>query len=88
MKYKIIDVINSGELDLLNKDKYRNHSIFNFKIPIVCPDVPDDILSQKKLWGDDHKLWNSLQSLSDHFKKNFKKFESEVPDKIKLGGPN
>ncbi len=54
LKYtrKIIDIINSGELDLLNKDKYRNHSIFNFKIPIVCPGIPDDILSQKKLWGD------------------------------------
>ena len=90
LKYtrKIIDVINSGELDSLNIDKYRNHSIFNFKIPIVCPGVPDDILSQKKLWGDDHELWNSLQSLSDHFKKNFRKFESEIPDKIKLGGPN
>lgn len=90
LKYtrKIIDEINSGELDLLNIGKYRNHSIFNFKIPIVCPGVPDDILSQKKLWGDDHKLWNALQSLSDHFKKNFKKFENEVPDKIKLGGPN
>ena len=60
----------------------------NLKIPIVCPGVPDDILSQKKLWGDDHELWNSLQSLSDHFKKNFRKFENEVPDKIKLGGPN
>jgi len=90
LKYtrKIIDVINSGELDLLNKDKYRNHSIFNFKIPIVCPGVPDDILSQKKLWDNDDKLWVALQKLSDHFKKNFRNFENEVPDKIKLGGPS
>jgi len=90
LKYtrKIIDSINSGELDMLNSGKYRTHSIFNFKIPIICPDIPDHILSQKQLWEDDRKLWIALQNLSDHFKKNFKKFESEVPDKIKLGGPN
>ena len=70
-----------------NQPHTVNHMKYE-KIPVVCPGVPDDILSQKKLWGDDAKLWNALQKLSDHFKKNFRKFESEIPDKIKLGGPN
>jgi len=31
---------------------------------------------------------SKLKSNISSFKKNFKKFEGEVPDKIKLGGPN
>ena len=84
---KIIDSINSGELDKLNSGKYRTHSIFNFKIPVTCPGIPEKILSQKKLWDDDDKLWDALQNLSNYFKENFKKFESKIPKEIKSGGP-
>ena len=90
LKYtrRIIEGINSGVMDKMNSEYYRIHSIFNFKIPIECPGIPKSILSQKELWSDDEKLSRALKKLANYFKENFRKFENEIPDKIKLGGPN
>ena len=90
LKYtrRIINGINSGVMDEMNSEHYRIHSIFNFKIPIVCPGIPKNILSQKELWNDDEKLSKALRKLAIYFKENFRKFENEIPEKIKLGGPN
>ena len=89
LKYtrSIINAVNTGELHKINYGKYREHSIFKFKIPIVCPEVPSKILSQKEMWGDDKKLYSSLVVLANHFNKNFEKYNNDVSDDTLSGGP-
>ena len=89
LKYtrSIINAVNTGELHELNHGQYREHSIFKFKIPVVCPKVPSNILSQKEMGGDDKKLYSSLVVLANHFNKNFEKYNNDVSDNILNGGP-
>lgn len=89
LKYtrSIINAVNTGELHKINHGKYREHSIFKFKIPVVCPEVPSNILSQKEMWGDDKKLYSSLVVLANHFNKNFEKYINDISDDTLSGGP-
>ena len=83
----MITSANNGELDKINSGKYHTHSVFNFMQPIVCPNVPDKILSQRKMWNDELKYEDKLIELANHFKKNFEKFEDLASKKIIQGGP-
>ena len=89
LKYtrSIINAVNTGELHKINHGKYREHSIFKFKIPVVCPEVPSNILSQKEMWKDDKKLYNSLVNLANLFKNNFDKYKKDVSVDALKGGP-
>ena len=83
----MITSANNGELDKINSGKYHTHSVFNFMQPIVCPNVPDKILSQRKMWNDELKYEDKLIELANHFKKNFEKFEDLASKKTIQGGP-
>tara|TARA_X000001036_G_scaffold117048_1_gene110433 strand:- start:6163 stop:7734 length:1572 start_codon:yes stop_codon:yes gene_type:complete len=84
----MINAANNGVLDKINSGKYNVHPVFNFLIPKVCPNVPDEILSQKNLWKKESEYHKNLNKLALHFKNNFKKFESFASNKIIIAGPN
>ena len=83
----MINSANNGELDKINSEKYRIHKVFNFMQPTICPNVPDEILSQKKIWKNQSEYYGKLIELASHFKNNFEKFKEFSSKKILQGGP-
>ncbi len=71
----------------LNNVGYRTHSIFGAEIPMVCPDVPNEILSPRETWKDDHAFYKKANDLANRFNENFKKFEKFANEEITEGSP-
>ena len=84
----IINAANDGELDKVNLGKYNIDPVFNFLIPKICPNVPDEILNQKCLWKKESEYYKNLNKLALHFKNNFKKFKKFASNEIIIAGPN
>ena len=77
-----------GELDEVNSETYRTHSVFGLLQPRQCPGVPTDVLSSRKTWNDDEGYYKTAYKLSDSFRENFKKFEEFANEEILAGAPN
>ena len=77
-----------GELDEVNSETYRTHSVFGLLQPRHCPGVPTDVLSSRKTWNDDEGYYKTAYKLSDSFRENFKKFEEFANEEILAGAPN
>jgi phosphoenolpyruvate carboxykinase (ATP) len=72
--------------NLLNVDYYED-SIFGFRVPTVCPGVPEEILYPAQSWADEVDYWNKYRQLAKRFITNFKKFEAECPPEVVAAGP-
>ena len=73
----------TGGLDII---KYRHDDLFNLDIPVVCPDVPSEILDPKNTWFDKDSYDLSAKKLAQMFTDNFEKFKDVSPE-IKKAGP-
>ncbi len=78
----------NGDLDDVNPDTYRTHSVFGLLQPRHCPGVPDDVLSSRKTWNNDEGYYKAAYKLSESFRENFKKFEAYANEEILAGAPN
>lgn len=77
----------SGDLGVYSYENYHIHSVFGVAQPRKCPGVPSDILSPRTTWGNDEAYYKTAFSLSNAFRENFNKFQSEVSEEIRRGGP-
>ena len=77
----------NGELGEYSKENYHIHTVFGLAQPRKCPNVPDDVLSQKETWNNDKGYYLQAQKLADAFRENFKKFADYASDEILAGGP-
>ncbi len=66
----------------------RKDGIFGLAIPEHCPDVPDDVLDPMCTWNDHEAYKVQARLLVEHFEKNFRQFESEVPKDLIVAGPH
>jgi len=73
----------TGELD---KVKYRKDKLFGFKIPLTCPNVPDDVFEPSNAWGDKDEYWKKYDALASRYIENFKLFQDGVPKEILKAG--
>jgi len=73
-----------GDLD--NVDYIENH-IFGLKMPIECPDVPNELLDPRTTWDDIDAYDKKAEKLSKAFHKNFEQFKSGVNENILAGAP-
>ena len=73
----------TGALDIV---KYRHDDLFNLDIPVVCPDVPPEILDPKNMWIDKDSYDLSAKKLAQMFIDNFKRFKNVSPE-IRNAGP-
>lgn len=78
----------NGDLEEVNSETYRTHSVFGLKQPRTCPGVPDEVLSSRLTWNDDEGYYAAAYKLSDSFRENFKKFEEFANAEILAGAPN
>jgi len=72
----------TGALDIV---KYRHDDLFNLDIPVVCPDVPPEILNPKNMWIDKDSYDLSAKKLAQMFIDNFKRFKNVSPEIINAG---
>lgn len=73
----------NGDLD---HAEFEVDPIFNVLVPKSCPDVPDEFLSQRRLWADEAEYEASAKDLAARFVKNFQKY-SNMPQHIIDAGP-
>lgn len=80
----ILDAALSGSLAGI---EYSKDPIFGFMVPKHCPEVPDEILNPALSWPNTEVYFKKYRGLASRFIDNFKKFESFVPDEVKVSGP-
>lgn len=78
----------SGDLDEVNPQSYRTHSVFGLLQPRSCPGVPTEVLSSRQTWNNDESYYKTAYKLSESFRENFKKYESYANEEILAGAPN
>ena len=77
----------SGELGLYNYNQYHIHSVFGVAQPRKCSGVPTKILSPRATWNNDDAYYKTAFKLSNAFRENFVKFESNANEELRRGGP-
>jgi phosphoenolpyruvate carboxykinase (ATP) len=76
-----------GRLGKYTYEDYHIHSVFGVAQPRSCPGVPTELLSPRTTWNDDEAYYKMAFKLSNSFRENFKKFESNASEEIRRGGP-
>ena len=71
----------------MNNVGYRKHSIFAAEIALICPGVPNEILSPRETWRDDVAFYRQAYELALMFQTNFEKFKDKASDGIMEGSP-
>lgn len=81
------NLLNAALEGKLDKVKFRKDKLFGFKVPLTCPDVPEEVLEPSNSWGDKKEYWQKYDALAARFIENFKLFEKGVTDEVKNAGP-
>jgi len=80
----MLNAVLDGKLDNVN---YRKDKLFNFDIPLTCPNVPDDVLDPENAWGNKEEYWMKYDALASRYIENFKLFSEGCPEEIVVVGP-
>jgi phosphoenolpyruvate carboxykinase (ATP) len=80
----MLNAVLDGELDNV---EFRKDKIFNFDIPLTCPNVPADVLDPSNAWGNKEEYWMKYDALASRYIENFKAFTDGCPDEIINSGP-
>jgi len=80
----MLNAVLNGELDNV---EYRKDKLFNFEIPLTCPNVPPDVLDPENAWGNKAEYWMKYDALVSRYIENFKVFAEGCPEEILKAGP-
>jgi len=80
----MLNAVLDGELDNV---EYRKDKLFNFDIPLTCPNVPEDVLDPENAWGNKGEYWMKYDALVSRYIENFKMFTDGCPEEILNVGP-
>ena len=69
----------------LEKGEFVLDPIFNVMVPTTCPNVPDEFLSQRRLWNNDAEYEATAKDLAARFVKNFEKYSNMPKNIIEAG---
>jgi len=81
------NLLNAALDGKLSDVEYRKDKIFGFEVPLICPDVPEDVLEPSNAWGNKDEYWNRYDSLAARYIENFKLFAEGCPEEVKNAGP-
>jgi len=81
------NLLNSALDGSLAKVEYRKDKLFNFDVPMSCPDVPVEVLEPANTWGNKDEYWKRYDGLAARYIENFKLFASGCPDEVVAAGP-
>lgn len=71
----------------LNEASFNTHPIFGLEYPTSCPAVPDNVLNPMSLWDNKEAYHAQAKQLAKLFVENFRKFEGEVSEDVRLAAP-
>ena len=74
----------NGDLDQVS---FIEHDVFGLKMPVQCPNIPNELLFPKNTWINKNNYDKKANELSNAFKENFKQFEEEANDEIMMAIP-
>ena len=74
----------NGDLDKVN---YETHKVFGVKMPVDCPNVPNNVLNPKNTWDNKVEYDKKANHLAEQFNKNFEKYQSEAAREILDAAP-
>ncbi|MBE0648924.1 MAG: phosphoenolpyruvate carboxykinase (ATP) [Bacteroidales bacterium] len=80
----MLNAVLDGELDNV---EFRKDKLFNFDIPVTCPNVPEDVLDPENAWGNKGEYWMKYDALASRYIENFKMFTDGCPEEIVNAGP-
>lgn len=80
----MLNAVLDGELEHVT---YRKDKLFNFDIPLTCPNVPEDVLDPENAWGNKSEYWMKYDALVSRYIENFKMFTDGCPEEIVKVGP-
>lgn len=80
----MLNAVLDGEL---NSVKFRKDRLFDFDIPMTCPNVPPDVLDPETAWGNKDEYWMKYDALAARYIENFKIFAAGCPEEIQKAGP-
>ncbi len=81
------NLLNAALEGKLNNVKYRKDKLFNFEVPLACPDVPEDVLDPSSSWGNKDEYWKKYDALAARFIENFKLFAKGSSEEVINAGP-
>jgi len=74
----------NGHLDNV---EYQTHKVFGVKIPIVCPNVPSNVLNPKNTWENKSDYDKKANHLAEEFNKNFEQYREKANKEIFEAAP-
>ena len=80
----MLDAVLNGELD---KVKFKKDKLFNYELPLSCPNVPEEVLDPANAWSDKDEYWMKYNALASRYVANFKSFISRCPEEVVKAGP-
>ncbi len=81
------NLLNAALDGLLDNVEYRIDKVFGFKVPLHCPNVPDDVLIPENSWGNKDDYWQKYDSLAARYIENFKLYQNGVTEDVIKSGP-
>ncbi|MBE2190378.1 MAG: phosphoenolpyruvate carboxykinase (ATP) [Desulfobulbaceae bacterium] len=81
------NLLNAALDGKLDNAEFRTDKVFGFKVPLSCPEVPEDVLEPSNAWGNKDEYWNKYDSLAARYIENFKLFAEGCPDSVRNAGP-
>jgi phosphoenolpyruvate carboxykinase (ATP) len=66
---------------------YKTDPIFGFQVPQQCPGIPDEVLDPASSWPSEEAYFKRYRSLASRFIDNFKRFEDQAPEEVRVAGP-
>lgn len=74
----------NGELDLV---EYQEHPIFGLMMPVICPNVPPEVLNPRNTWADKQAYDQKSAELAQAFVRNFNQFAEFANSEILRAAP-
>jgi phosphoenolpyruvate carboxykinase (ATP) len=80
----MLNAVLNGELDNV---EYRTDKLFGFKVPMSCPNVPNEVFIPENAWGNKNEYWQKYDALAARYMENFKLYADGLPDEVIAAGP-
>lgn len=81
------NMLNAALNEDLDNVEYRTDKIFGFKVPLTCPNVPQEVLVPENAWANKEEYWQKYDALAARYIDNFKLFIDGVSNEVIQAGP-
>src|SRR5690606_34889080 len=80
-------MISAALVGLLDEVAFQTHGVFEFQIPLSCPDVPTGLLNPRDSWKKPDDYDEKDKKVALKFIDNFEKYADFATEDIQAGAP-